>query len=91
MNESTPTETPAIKLASKKPRKSTKPRQPRTIDPGVAAIHAEAKAKVASYRDAKRSQGILDTFLNKRLGQLTDSHKQQLFDVLSKVCTPALI
>ncbi|MFA6240398.1 MAG: hypothetical protein WC655_05695 [Candidatus Hydrogenedentales bacterium] len=90
MNETTPTET-LKQPTAKKPRRVSKPRQPRTIDPGVAAIHAEAKAKVASYRNAKRSQGILETIITKRLVQMTEDHKQQLFDVLSKTCTPALI
>jgi len=90
MNESSPTETPKPGTP-KKPGRISKPRQFRRIDPGIAAIHAEANAKVASYRNTKRSLGILETILNKRLVQLTDDHKQQLFDVLSKICTPALI
>ena len=71
-------------------RRSTSPRSPRVLDPGVAAIHAEAKAKVAEYRRAQASGGILKTIIDKRLAQLTDNDRQKLYDALKELVTPAL-
>lgn len=77
-----------------KPRASRKkkgPSKPRVINPGIAAIHAEAKAKVAEYRKLTASGRILKTILEKRLAQLTPDDKQKLFDELTATCTPKLV
>lgn len=72
-------------------RKKKEPSKPRVIDPGIAAIHAEARAKVAEYRKLTASGRILKTILEKRLAQLTPLDKQKLFDALAGTCTPKLI
>ena len=67
------------------------PSKPRVIDPGIAAIHAEARAKVAEYRKTCSSSRIFQTIIGKRLAQLTQDDKQKLFDALAGTCTPKLI
>jgi hypothetical protein len=82
----------AAPKGKKKSAPAKKPaRTPRKIDPGIAAIHAEAKAKVAEYRKMSASGRILKTIIGKRLAQLTAKDRQELFDELSKTCTPILI
>jgi hypothetical protein len=87
MNEPTQT-TPAIKPGKKKRTKTV--RAPRNIDAGIAAIHAEAKAKVSAYRREKSGERILRVIVEKRLDKLTYAQKQILFDMLAKIFTPAL-
>ena len=100
MNEETvkpPVEKPESKPksrsinAARKTPKLRKPSKPRVIDPGIAAIHAEAKARVAEYRKLSRSGRILKTILEKRLAQLTAGDQQALFDKLGLTCTPKLV
>jgi hypothetical protein len=73
------------------PRKKRGPSKPRVIDPGIAAIHAEAKAKVVEYRKLGASGRILKTILEKQLAQLTAEDRQKLFDELRGSCTPKLV
>ena len=102
MNEE-PTKPPTFGATIKPPvfggPKVTKPRaaknkksppKPRFIDPGIAAIHAEAKAKVAEYRKLTASGRILKTILDKRLAQLTQDDRQKLFDALAETCTATM-
>ena len=83
-------QTPTVPKGRKAPVKR-KPSKPRVIDPGIAAIHAEAKARVAEYRKLSRSGRILKTILEKRLAQLTAGDQQALFDKLGLTCTPKLV
>jgi hypothetical protein len=89
MNEQNTAETPAPKPAKAR-RKPAKARAPRNIDAGIAAIHAEAKRKVAAYRKEKASDRMLRVILEKRLPHMTAAAKQALFDTLAKSCTPDL-
>ena len=94
MNEEIETPPGEKKAPAQKPRPASakrKPSKPRVIDPGIAAIHAEAKAKVAEYRKRTASGRILKTIVEKRLAQLTGIDKQVLFDELAKTCTQILI
>ena len=75
----------------RKPKSKKGPSKPRVIDPGIASIHAEAKAKVAEYRKLTASGRILKTILEKRLAQLTPGDKQKLFDELAGSCTAKLV
>jgi hypothetical protein len=77
--------------AARATRKKKGPSKPRVIDPGIASIHAEAKAKVAEYRKLTASGRILKTILEKRLAQLTPGDKQKLFDELAGSCTAKLV
>jgi hypothetical protein len=93
MNEET-TKPPNENGTNPKPRASRKkkgPSKPRVIDPGIAAIHAEAKAKVVEYRKLGASGRILKTILEKQLAQLTAEDRQKLFDELRGSCTPKLV
>ncbi len=92
----TPAKSAAPVAAPPKVKKKTAPAQkpartPRKIDAGIAAIHAEAKEKVAEYRKMGASGRILKTIVGKRLAQLTTGDRQELFDELAKTCTPILI
>jgi hypothetical protein len=90
--EQTPSLTkPRSIYAARKTPKLRKPSKPRVIDPGIAAIHAEAKARVVEYRKMGASGRILKTIIGKRLAQLTGIDKQALFDELAKTCTPKLV
>ena len=74
------------KLASQ-----TAEKRPRTIDPGIEAIHREACAKVAAYRRVQQSHKLFNTIITKRLSQLTQSDRERLMDALSASVSPALI
>ena len=94
MNEETvkpPVEKPESKPKQRSIKPTRKPSKPRVIDPGIAAIHAEAKARVVEYRKMGASERILKTIIGKRLAQLTAIDKQALFDELAKTCTPKLV
>lgn len=88
------TKPPVVTVKVPKPRASRKkkgPSKPRVIDPGIMAIHAEAKAKVAEYRKLTASGRILKTIVEKRLAQLTQDDRHKLFDALAGTCTPKLV
>ena len=87
MNEPT---TPATATKPARKRKTSTPRKPRVIDPGIAAIHAESAQKIKVYRSTQASAKILATILNKRLPKLTANDRAKLFDLLSKTETPVL-
>jgi hypothetical protein len=89
--EAKPAAAPVKKAATKpatKPAKKT--RAPRVIDPAVEAIRAKCKAEIKALAGARASNGILQTIIAKRLPQLTEEHRQVLFDELSKTCVPSL-
>jgi len=65
--------------APKRKRKASTPRGPRVVDPGIKAIHDDAKKQVAKYRKAARSAGILAGIL-KKLPSLTGSDRNLLFN-----------
>jgi hypothetical protein len=90
-NEITPVPAPVKKAALKKTPPITKTRKPRTIDPAVEAIRAEARDKIKSLAGSRASNRILQTIVSKRLAQLTPEHKQALYDELAKTCTQKLI
>ena len=77
-----------VKKAATKPAKKT--RAPRVVDPAVEAIRSECKLKIKALAGARASNGILQTIIVKRLPQLTQEHRQALFDELAKTCTTAL-
>ena len=87
----TPPVTQPAKPINRKTPKARKLSKPRVIDPGIAAIHAEAKQKVAEYRKTSASGRLLKTILEKRLAQLTVDDRQKLFDTLSGEFTPKLV
>ena len=89
MEEETKPALAPVKKAATKPAKK-KPRAPRVIDPAVEAIRAECKAKIKALAGARASNGIPQTIIAKRLPQLTQEHKQLLFDELAKTCVPSL-
>ena len=85
---------PVVTVKVPNPRAARKKKglsKPRVIDPGISAIHAEARAKVAEYRKTCSSSRIFQTIIGKRLAQLTQDDKQKLFDALAGTCTPKLI
>lgn len=86
-----PATPPESKKKPRKAREARKTRSPRIVDPGIAAIHSEMKQKVADYRKEKSSERIFRVIVEKRLPQMDETHRQALFDVLSKICTPTLI
>lgn len=83
MSEPTTTPTPRRK-------KSRTPRAPRTLDPEVLAIRAEAVKAVAALHTRRRSAAILKTLLDKRLAQLVDDDRHALYEALGKLITPPL-
>ena len=74
----------------KKARRTPKTRAPQNRDPEITAVYARAKAEADKVRATKRSAAILNTLLTKRIGQLTDDHRQRLYEALAKICTPTL-
>ena len=91
MNESTSIETATGPANPKRKRRAATPRSPRNIDPGIAAIHAEAAAKVKEYRKTQGSARVLKTILGKRLSQMTQEDKNKLFAALKECATPTLV
>lgn len=91
MNPDTETQTNAPTEKRTRTKRASKPRKPRTLDEGIAAIHAETRAKIAQYRLKINSSKITDTFISKRLPKLTEADKERLMDELSKTTTPALL
>lgn len=75
---------------TRKRKKSTAPRAPRTIDPGVAQIRKEASERIKEYHKSQASEKLLATILDKRLPQLTTADKEKLFDHLKLLVTPKL-
>lgn len=76
-DEPTPTPKPTRK------RRTTAPRAAKKLDPAIAAINERRRLEVIAYRSSQASAKILDTFLTKRLPNLTADDRQKLFDVLS--------
>jgi len=74
-----------VKKAATKPAKKT--RAPRTIDPEKEAILAKCRAEIKALKGARVSNRILQTIITKRLPQLTQEHRQALFDELAKTRT----
>ena len=89
-NENTPAPAPVKKAAPKKTPPVKKARAPRTVDPAVAAIRAECRARIKALEGSVVSNKILQAIIAKRLPQLTQDHRQALFDELAKTCTPFL-
>ena len=89
-NETTPAAAPVKKAATKKTPPAKKPRAPRKVDPAVEAIRAEARDKIKALAGSRASNKILQTIVSKRLAQLTQVHRQALFDELAKTCTASL-
>lgn len=88
MNDDAPR--PQGLIPQKRKRKSTTSRGPRTVDPDVLAIRAEATRKVKELHKSRASAKLLKTILDKRLAQLMDNDKMKLFDALKDIVTPSL-
>jgi hypothetical protein len=86
-DEDKPTTAP-VKKAATKPAKKT--RAPRVIDPAKEAILAKCRAEIKALKCDRVSNRILQTIIAKRLPQLTQEHRQALFDELAKTCTPPM-
>ena len=81
--------TTAINPSTKKTTTKAK-RSPKTVSPEVEAIRAECRAKIKALHGVKQSNKILQTIVVKRLPQMTQEHRQALFEELAKTCTPPL-
>ena len=77
-----------VKKAAVKETTVKKTRAPRVVDPAVEAIRAEARDKIKALAGSRASNKILQTIVSKRLAQLTQEHRQALFNELAKTCTP---
>ena len=62
-----------VVISTKRKKRVSTPRGPRTVDPGIAAIHAETKKQVTEYRRAKASQAVLDS-IRAKFPKLTSGH-----------------
>ena len=69
----------------KRKRRSTKPRTPRQIDPGVAEIRARAAEEVRQYHKAKASAGVLKRIVEKELDRLTFQDQGYLLERLHEI------
>ena len=75
-----------VKKAATKPAKKT--RAPRVVDPAKEAILARCRAEIKALKGDRVSNRILQPLIAKRLPQLTQEHRQALFDELAKsACT----
>ena len=88
MQDETKPAPPTVKKAATKPAK--KIRAPRTIDPAKEAILARCRAEIKALKGDRVSNRILQTIIVKRLPQLTQEHRQALFNELANTCTTAL-
>jgi hypothetical protein len=84
MNEQTTPTTPAPEPKQKKQRKpkATTPRKPRTVDPAIAAINAEAAAKRKAHKQSIAAGKVYNRIL-KWCEKLTPQYKQMLYDAVS--------
>jgi hypothetical protein len=87
IDETKPAPVPAKKAATK-PAKKT--RAPRVVDPAREVILAKCRAEIKALKGGRMSNGILQTIIARRLPQLTQEHKQVLFDELAKTCQQSL-
>lgn len=66
----------------KKRNKAATPKRRGAVEPEIAAIHAEMRAKVAAHRQVKASAVLLQKIINKKLPQLTLEDRDKLVDAL---------
>ncbi len=64
-------------------RRATTSRAPRQIDPGVAAIRADATLRIQEYHRQQHSGAVLKR-IQKDFVRLTTQHKEALFDELKE-------